>query len=62
MVEEAERTEEEVYSILAKFFNSYFIVEITQVFGDVPYSEAVSVAEEIYAPAYDRQEDILSKY
>jgi len=61
MVEEAERTEEEVYSILAKFFNSYFIVEITQVFGDVPYSEAVSVAEEIYAPAYDRQEDIFVK-
>lgn len=61
MVEEAERTEEGVYTILAKFFNSYFIVELTQVFGDVPYSEAINVADEIYAPAYDRQEDIFIK-
>ncbi len=61
MVEEAERTEEEVYAILAKFFNSYFIVELTQVFGDVPYSESVKVTEEIYAPKYDAQKDIFVK-
>lgn len=61
MVEEAERTGEEVYGILAKFFNSYFIVELTQIFGDVPYSEAVNVKEEIYAPKYDSQKDIFVK-
>lgn len=59
MVEEAERAEVQVYQILANFFNSYFIVELTQVFGDVPFNEAVNVADEIYAPAYDRQQDIF---
>lgn len=61
MVEEAERVNLEVYKILGKFFNSYFIVELSQVFGDVPYSEAVDVANEIYAPSYDSQKDIFIK-
>lgn len=61
MVEEAERTDFEVYKILAKFFNSYFIVEISQIFGDVPYSQAIDVAGEVYAPSYDSQKDIYVK-
>ena len=58
MEEEALRLEQENYLPLAKFFRSYVIVNLTQVFGDVPYSEAMSGFEGSYTPAYDRQEDI----
>lgn len=58
MVEEAKISEVEVYQILAKFFNSYFIVDITRTFGDVPYSEAIKATEDIYKPVYDKQKNI----
>ncbi|MBC9798002.1 SusD/RagB family nutrient-binding outer membrane lipoprotein [Sinomicrobium weinanense] len=58
MVLEAEEDELSVYTPLARFFNSFFIVGLTQTFGDVPYSEAIRAAEENFTPVYDRQEDI----
>lgn len=58
MKEEAERLNLPNYSALALFFNSVHIIEITKVFGDVPYNEAVNATSGVYAPAYDRQEDI----
>lgn len=58
MVQEAERTDEQVYRILGTFFSAYFTVEITQIFGDVPYTEAVKANEDVFMPVYDRQEDI----
>lgn len=61
MIEESKNAETEVYAILGKFFNSYFITELTLVFGDVPYSEAVSVEAENYTPVYDSQEEIFIK-
>lgn len=59
MEEEADRYEEEVYKSLAKFFYSYYIVETTLVFGDVPYSEALKIGEGIQQPKYDTQKDIF---
>ncbi|SDE64316.1 SusD/RagB family nutrient-binding outer membrane lipoprotein [Cellulophaga baltica] len=61
MIEESEKAETEVYSILAKFFNSYFITELTMVFGEVPYSEILATGEENYTPVYDTQEAIFLK-
>jgi hypothetical protein len=58
MKEEAERLSLENYLPLALFFNSVHIVEITKVFGDVPYSEAVQATTGKYNPAYDTQQDI----
>ncbi|MGG5506918.1 MULTISPECIES: SusD/RagB family nutrient-binding outer membrane lipoprotein [unclassified Myroides] len=48
-----------VYLALAKFYESYFIVETTLLFGDVPFSEAVRIEQEITSPAYDAQKDIF---
>ena len=41
MREEAERLELPNYLPLALFFNSLHIIEITKLFGDVPYSDAL---------------------
>ncbi|MDN3594365.1 SusD/RagB family nutrient-binding outer membrane lipoprotein [Zunongwangia endophytica] len=61
MVEASENAGIEVYKILGDFFNSYFIINITRTFGDVPYSEAILATESIYQPAYDSQKSIYLK-
>lgn len=61
MREEAERLDLPNYIPLALFFNSVHIVEITKVFGDVPYSDAINATAGVYNPAYDRQQDIYLK-
>ena len=61
MKEEAERLELPNYLPLVQFFNSVNIVEITKVFGDVPYSQAIAATEGIYNPEYDAQQDIFLK-
>lgn len=61
MSEEAGRLGLENYLPLATFFNSVHIIELTKVFGDVPYSDAMRATEGVYAPAYDKQEDIYLK-
>lgn len=61
MEEEAERVGIENYKPLAAFFKSYFIVKLTQTFGDVPYSEALQGVDDNFTPMYDRQEDIYLK-
>ncbi|WP_335966503.1 SusD/RagB family nutrient-binding outer membrane lipoprotein [Galbibacter sp. PAP.153] len=61
MMEEAQRTESGVYQILGKFFNSYFIISLTEVFGDVPYSDAIQATENNYTPVYDTQKSIYLK-
>lgn len=58
MVEEAENNELRIYTSLARFFNSYFIIGLTQTFGDIPYSEAIRATEGTFSPVYDTQEDI----
>ncbi|MEN7547211.1 SusD/RagB family nutrient-binding outer membrane lipoprotein [Rapidithrix thailandica] len=61
MEQEAQRLEQENYLALAKFFRSFIIINLTQTFGDVPYSEAMAGFEENYTPVYDRQKDIYAK-
>ncbi|WP_410879343.1 SusD/RagB family nutrient-binding outer membrane lipoprotein [Myroides sp. DW712] len=59
MQEEAAKYEQEVYTILALFFNSHFIFQTTLVFGDVPYTEALQVEQGITKPKYDTQKEIF---
>ncbi|HEY9487191.1 MAG TPA: SusD/RagB family nutrient-binding outer membrane lipoprotein, partial [Chryseosolibacter sp.] len=61
MKEEAERLDLQNYLPLALFFNSVNIIELTKVFGDVPYSESANATSGIYNPVYDKQEDIYLK-
>lgn len=59
MLEEADRVGAPNYKALALFFQSAIILEVTKVFGDVPYSE--SLAGGNLKPAYDAQEQIYLK-
>ena len=58
MEEEATRLKRDNYLALAKFFRAYITINLTQTFGDVPYSQAMSGFEDEYTPTYDRQQDI----
>lgn len=60
MVEEAERTEASSYLALGRFFRAFYFAELTQTFGDVPYMDALKADEEVFAPVYDRQEDVYT--
>ena len=61
MEEEADRLKLENYKYLALFLKSVHILELSKVFGDVPYSQALQTATGVYTPAYDNQEDIYVK-
>lgn len=59
MEQEANRVGRPEYVALAKFFKSWLAYELTLRFGDVPYVDAAKGDEQVYTPAYDRQEDIF---
>ncbi|HTE32582.1 MAG TPA: SusD/RagB family nutrient-binding outer membrane lipoprotein [Chryseolinea sp.] len=61
MEEEADRTEQPNYKSLALFLKSVAIIEITRLFGDVPYSQAIQATDDIFKPEYDQQQDIYSQ-
>lgn len=65
MEKEAARTGKLNYRYIGKFLKSYFIVGMTQVFGDIPYSQMMqSIENENFSdssatrPAYDKQQDV----
>lgn len=65
MEQEAARTNKPSYRYLGKFFTSYFIVNMTQTFGDIPYSQMMQSVRDgnftdttAIRPAYDKQQDI----
>ena len=58
MEEEATRLSLDNYKALALFFKSYHIIEISKVFGDVPYSNALKASGGVFNPEYDTQEAI----
>ncbi|GGK46001.1 MULTISPECIES: SusD/RagB family nutrient-binding outer membrane lipoprotein [Flavobacteriaceae] len=57
MIEEANRSNNEVYVVLAKFLRAYYFVDMTRDFGDVPLSEAM-LGQEIPQPKYDTQKSV----
>lgn len=58
MDEMAQKSGEENYRALAKFFRAVHFSQLTEIFGDVPYSEALKALEGNARPKYDLQEDI----
>lgn len=49
-----------VYEGPALILKAYLTAALTDIFGDVPYSEALKGKEGIITPAYDKQEDIYT--
>ncbi|MBN9384717.1 MAG: SusD/RagB family nutrient-binding outer membrane lipoprotein [Chitinophagaceae bacterium] len=65
MEQEAARVGKQNYRYIGKFFRAYTIVDMTQRFGDIPYSKMMqSISNNNFTdssatrPAYDKQEDI----
>ncbi|MEX2231259.1 MAG: SusD/RagB family nutrient-binding outer membrane lipoprotein [Cyclobacteriaceae bacterium] len=61
MTEEAERLALPNYKALSLFFISYHIIEVTKLFGDIPYSKGLQATTGVYAPEYDTQQEIYMK-
>ncbi|SFD09276.1 Starch-binding associating with outer membrane [Chitinophaga sp. CF118] len=59
MEQEANRMGKPEYIPLVKFFNAWYFLQLTNTFGDIPYSEAMKGDEGNGAPVYDKQEDIF---
>ncbi len=47
------------YSALAKLFRSLFFYDLTMRFGDIPYAQALKLADGVSAPAYDTQKAVF---
>jgi hypothetical protein len=46
------------YIPVAKFYKAWYFLQLTQMFGDIPYTDALKGEENINKPTYDKQEDI----
>ena len=50
------------YIALAKFFRAYFFISATEMFGDIPMSEALKGASDAnFLPKYDTQKEVYSQ-
>ena len=54
----AELSGEENYRGLAKFFRAVLFTQLTETFGDIPYSDALGALNNNTKPIYDTQEDV----
>jgi Starch-binding associating with outer membrane len=61
MEEEADRLDLKNYKALALFLKSYNIIELSKIFGDVPYADALKAASGTFKPTYDLQKDIYTQ-
>lgn len=61
MIEEAELTNNNNYIAIAKFFKAYHFYNLTVMFGEVPYSEALKgETSQVFNPKYDSQEAVFT--
>ena len=50
------------YLALAKFFKAYFFISMTEMFGDIPMSEALKGSSEgVFTPKYDPQKQVYAQ-
>jgi hypothetical protein len=59
MEQEATRLGKTEYLPLAKFFKAWFFLQLTNTFGDIPYTEALKGDADVPSPVYDKQADIF---
>jgi hypothetical protein len=57
----SEKLGEKNYMAIALVYKCWAYSLLTDVFGNVPYSDAVKAAEGVYTPAFDQQKDIYPK-
>jgi len=50
----------EAYEAVANVLRSYLFSQLTDMWCDVPYTQAVKAQEGIFTPVYDKQEDIYT--
>ncbi|KAA9338309.1 SusD/RagB family nutrient-binding outer membrane lipoprotein [Hymenobacter busanensis] len=48
------------YQAVGMIMRTYFFSVLTDIYGDIPYSEAGRLADNIITPKYDKQEDIYT--
>jgi hypothetical protein len=60
MEDEATRTSKPEYIPIAKFFKAWYFLQLTNTFGDIPYSDALKGEAANLTPAYDEQKDIYA--
>lgn len=48
------------YEAVSKIMQSWMFSLLTDMWGDIPYTEAAQATSEIYTPAYDAQEDVYN--
>lgn len=58
--QKAEKTDDKVYLGISKILQAHMFSVITDLFGDIPFTEALKGSNNI-APAYDKQETIYPK-
>ncbi|PSL25446.1 SusD/RagB family nutrient-binding outer membrane lipoprotein [Chitinophaga ginsengisoli] len=59
MEEEANRVEKPEYIPLVKFFKAYYFMQLTNTFGDIPYTSALKGERDTFNAVYDKQQDIF---
>lgn len=60
MQEEAVAYGKPEYLPLAKFFKCWYYLQLTNTFGDIPFSQALQGGQENLTPVYDQQQDIYA--
>ena len=60
MDELATQTGEENYHGLAKFFRAVLFSQLTEIYGDIPYSDALGALDGNTKPKYDTQEQVYA--
>ncbi len=53
-------TSNEAYQAVGDIMQSYLFSQLTDLWNDVPYTEAVNASEGVFTPAYDTQESIYT--
>jgi len=46
------------HQALAKFFRAVLFIQMTETYGDIPYTQALQAQSGVYTPAYDTQKSI----
>lgn len=59
MEEEANRLQKPEYIPLVKFFKAYYFMQLTNTFGDIPYTSALKGEKDTFNAVYDSQQEIF---
>lgn len=60
MMEEAEKIGDESYVAIGKFLKAYYFYNMTLMFGDIPFTEALKgESDNIFQPIYDDQKTVV---